>query len=63
MQKFNGRTAFCVHLVQLSKCDSLGRFCADMHSSKRFDNLVEELKNDEGKLFKLYARRQGKEDD
>ncbi len=40
MAHFNNDKSFCTHLVQLIRCDSLGRFCADLSSEKKFEDLI-----------------------
>ena len=41
---FKGDIAFCIHLIELSRCDNLGRFCVDMSSNKKYDDWMEKLK-------------------
>jgi len=40
-KRFENRKSFYIHLVQLSRCDSLGRFCADnKFSDERYHKLM-----------------------
>ena len=34
---------FCIHLVQLSRCDSFGRFCPDLPSEEKYETLLKIL--------------------
>ncbi len=45
LDHFEGDKMFCRHLVQLVKCDSLGRFCADPSSEEKFHVLLEEIES------------------
>jgi len=40
---FDGDKRFCKQLIYLIKCDSLGRFAADLSDEKRFDDLIQQL--------------------
>jgi putative nucleotidyltransferase with HDIG domain len=41
LECFENKKSFYIHLVELSRCDSLGRFCADSKfSDKRFHKLL-----------------------
>ena len=42
---FNGNKKFCTHLVELMRCDSLGRFCPDLPSEEKFQKLFNEIEN------------------
>ena len=44
IERFEGDKIFCIHLVQLSRCDSLGRFCADILSEEKYQVLLDQLK-------------------
>ena len=44
LEYFNGDRAFCIHLVELSRCDSLGRFCSDLPSEEKYQVLLKQLK-------------------
>lgn len=44
MEHFEGDKTFCIYLVQLSRCDSLGRFCADIPSEEKYQVLLDQLK-------------------
>ena len=42
LERFENRKFFYLHLVQLCRCDSLGRFCADNNfSDERYHKLIE----------------------
>jgi putative nucleotidyltransferase with HDIG domain len=43
MKYFNGNKVFCRHLVELIRCDSLGRFCSDLPDEEKFTVLLEEI--------------------
>lgn len=45
MKYFNGNKIFCTHLVQLMRCDSLGRFCAEVPSEENFQKLFDEIES------------------
>ncbi len=40
LERFGDDRAFCIHLVQLSRCDSLGRFSADLPDDKRYQYIL-----------------------
>lgn len=41
LERFENRKSFYMHLVELCRCDSLGRFCTDNNSSdKKYHKLV-----------------------
>lgn len=42
---FGDDITFCKHLVQLSRCDSFGRFCPDLPNEAKYDLLLKELEN------------------
>ncbi len=44
MQYFDGDQHFCIHLVQLIRCDSLGRFSPDLPNEEKFDSLFAQIK-------------------
>ncbi len=43
LEYFGGDKIFCRHLVQLIRCDSLGRFCPDLPDEKKFKILLDEI--------------------
>jgi len=45
MNSFNGNRIFCIHLVELIRCDTLGRFCSDLPSEEKFISLLEEIES------------------
>ncbi len=48
IQDFNNQWVFCRNLVELSRCDSLGRFSADIFDDKKhklFLGLIEDMEN------------------
>ena len=45
-QQFQYKKSLYIHLVQLNRCDALGRFCADNgFSDERYDRLISYSKN------------------
>ena len=43
---FEHKKTLYIHLVQLNRCDALGRFCADMNfDTKKYDTLISFAKN------------------
>ena len=44
VEYFKEDIAFCIHLIELSRCDSLGRFCSDISSGKKYDDWLERMK-------------------
>ena len=40
---FSGNKLFCRHLVELIRCDSLGRFSPDMGNEEKFEKLFDEI--------------------
>ena len=41
LERFENRKSFYIHLVQLCRCDSLGRFCVDNNfSDERYSNFL-----------------------
>ena len=44
VEYFHEDITFCIHLTELSRCDSLGRFCTDISSDKKYQVLLEKLK-------------------
>jgi len=41
LKRFENKKSFYIHLVQLSRCDSLGRFCIDNNfSDERYSKLL-----------------------
>ena len=47
MEHFKGDKVFCIHLVQLSRCDSHGRFCADLPNDEKYQVLLEQFNRTE----------------
>jgi putative nucleotidyltransferase with HDIG domain len=43
IEYFKGDIAFCIHLIELSRCDNLGRFCVDISSDKKYDKWLEKI--------------------
>ena len=43
LEEFGEQIAFCIHLVQLSQCDNLGRFCADTADDAKYHKMLESL--------------------
>ena len=43
LEAFGGETEFCIHLVQLSRCDNLGRFCEDTVDDAKYREILEVL--------------------
>ncbi len=43
MEYFQGNKKFCIHLVELMRCDSLGRFCPDLPDEEKFVKLFTEI--------------------
>ena len=46
LERFGEDKVFCVHLVQLSRCDTLGRFSADLPDDVKYQHILTLL--DEG---------------
>ena len=44
MEHFEGDIAFCIHLVELSRCDTLGRFCVGFSNDEKYEVLLKKLK-------------------
>ena len=40
---FKGDKEFCIHLVQMSRCDSFGRFCSDLPNEEKYQQLFREI--------------------
>jgi putative nucleotidyltransferase with HDIG domain len=45
LEYFDRDKIFCRHIIQLVKCDSLGRFCPDLSSEEKFQVLLEEIES------------------
>ena len=45
LEYFDGDKVFCRHLIELIRCDSLGRFCPDLLDEKKFENLLIEVES------------------
>jgi len=45
VKNFGNDIQFCIHLVQLSRCDSFGRFCSDSPNEEKYEGLLKELEN------------------
>jgi putative nucleotidyltransferase with HDIG domain len=43
MAHFNNDKTFCTYLVELIRCDALGRFCYDLSDEKKFQDLFEQI--------------------
>jgi len=43
MAHFDNDKTFCRHLVELIRCDSLGRFCTDISDEAKFQDLFEQI--------------------
>jgi len=43
VEYFKGDIAFCIHLIELSRCDNLGRFCADISSGEKYEEWLKKL--------------------
>jgi len=43
IEKFNGNLLFCKHLVELVRCDTLGRFCTDGYHTDKYDLMLSKL--------------------
>ena len=42
---FPNQKEFCTHLVQLSRCDSFGRFCSDLPNEEKYQILLKKINN------------------
>lgn len=40
---FKGEKEFCIHLIELSRCDSFGRFSSDLPSEEKYQQLFSSL--------------------
>ncbi len=43
LEEFGDQIEFCTHLVQLSRCDSLGRFCMDLSNEEKYQRILDYL--------------------
>jgi len=42
-KKFRHNLTFCRHLLELARCDTLGRFCVDGYNVKKYDEMLNAL--------------------